>query len=278
MNSSARKTHQLYIQSKHRNSGTPSNYIVALPQVIQNDPNLNVYKITLKNFTTYNSWFIIKENADTITLSATPYTIPHGNYTYQRLAKVIQDILPNTTVKWIQEQNKMAFMFESSKVMYFDGIGTTLGFTPNQVYTGMTIESENPMQPYHDPHLFIHLQNIAPLSSSLVLSNHGGQMRIASILAKVLINASPFQLVSHQQILESEGIITNDDTLNVLEIYITDSDGNEFVDITEHEIVMTIECLDAEDFDTQDIIKELGEIKQWIKDLVVYKVTNRGVR
>lgn len=273
-----RKTHQLYIQSKHRDSGTPSNYVVSLPQVIQNDPNLNVYKITLKNFTTYNSWFIIKDNADTITLSGVPYEIPHGNYTYQRLSKVIQEILPNTTVKWIQEQNKMAFIFESSKVMYFDALGTTLGFIPTQVYTGMTIVSESPMLPYQDPHLFIHLQNIAPLADSLVISNHGGEMRISSILAKVLINASPFQLVSHQQILESEGIITNDNTLNALEIYITDSEGNEFVDITDHEIVMTIECLDAEDFDTQDIIRELGEIKQWIKDLVVYKVAGRGIR
>lgn len=270
-----RKTHTLYIQSQHRDSGTPSNYVVSLPQIIQSDPNLNVYKISLKSFTTYNSWFIVKDNADTVIVAGTPYTIPHGNYTYQRLAKVIQSIIPNTVVQWNQEQNKMSFTFQSSRSLSFDGLGTTLGFAPNTNYTGASIVSAFPMLPYNDPHIFIHLQNITPLADSLILSNHTGEMRIASVLSKVLINASPFQLVSYQQVLESDGIITTDNTLNALEFFITDSEGNEFKDIPENEMVLTIESLEVEDFDMQDVIKELGEIKQWIKDLVVYKVVGK---
>lgn len=270
-----KRTHQLYIQSKNRDSGTPSNYVVSLPQIIQSDPNLNVYKISLKNFTTYNSFFIVKDNADTIIVAGVSYTIPHGNYTYQRLAKVLQSTIPNTTVQWIQEQNKMAFSFPSSRTLSFDALGTTLGFTPSQVYTGATIVSPSPMVPYQDPHIFIHLQNITPLGDSLILSNHTGEMRVASILAKVLINASPFQLVTHQQVLESDGLISTDNTLNALEFFITDSEGNEFKDIPENEMVLTIESLDVEDYDMKDILKELGEMKQWLKDLVVYKVVGK---
>jgi hypothetical protein len=248
---------------------------VSLPQIIQSDPNLNVYKISLKNFTTYNSWFIVKDDADTVIVAGVPFTIPHGNYTYQRLSKVLQSTIPNTVVQWIQEQNKMAFSFPSSRTLSFDGLGTTLGFIPHQIYSGSEIVSPSPMLPYADPHIFIHLQNITPLADSLILSNHSGEMRVASILGKVLINASPFQLITHQQVLESDGLISTDNTLNALEFFITDSEGNEFIDIPENEMVLTIESLDVENTDMKDIIKEMGEIKQWLKDLVVYKVVGK---
>ena len=128
------------------------------------------------------------------------------------------------------------------------------------------------MMPYPDPHLFIHLQNIAPIADHLILSNHTGQMRMASILAKVLINASPFQLITHQQVLESAGIITADNTLNTLEILITNSNGEELTDLPEHELVLTIESVNVDDFDAKDMIDELREIHKWVKDLVSLKV------
>lgn len=267
-----KRTHTIYLTSKNRTSGTPSNYVVSLPQIIDADPNMEVVKVCLKNFTTYNSWFIVKEGANTITVSGTPYQIPLGNYAYQRLAKTIQAIVSNSTVQWIQEQNRMAFIFPTSRTISFDGLGTTLGFIPNQSYSGTTIVSQTQMLPYADPHLFIHLQNIAPTAEHLILSNHTGEMRVASILAKVLINASPFQLITHQQVLESDGIITADATLNALEIFITDSDGREFLDCPDHELVLTLESMDVEDYDAKDMLDELREIRKWVRDLVTLKI------
>jgi len=218
----------------------------------------------------------VKAGANSIAVSGSVYTIPQGNYTYQRLAKTIQSIIPNVSVQWIQEQNKMAFIFPSSRTMIFDDLGTTLGFKPNQNYSGTTIVSPSPMLPYNDPHLFIHLQNIAPMAEHLILSNHTGEMRVASILAKVLINASPFQLITHQQVLESDGVVTADNTLNSLEVFITDSEGKEFVDCPEHELVLTLESMDVEDYDAKDMIEELREIRKWVRDLVTLKVLPWG--
>lgn len=271
-----RKTHTLYLQSKHRDTGTPSNYVISLPQVINADPNIEFVKVSLKTFTTYNSWFIVKEGANTIEVNGIPFQIPSGNYTYQRLAKAIEYELPNSTVRWIQEQNTMELKFPTFRTLEFDGLGTTLGFVPFEPYSGTKITSQTPMLPYYDPHLFIHLQNISPVAESLVMSNHTGEVRVASILAKVLINASPFQLITHQQVLESEGIITADNTLNSLEIFITDSDGNEFLDCPENELVITIESMDAEDYNSKEMIEELKEIKKWVRDLVTLKVLPRS--
>jgi hypothetical protein len=266
------RSHTIYISSKFRDSGTSSNYVVSLPQIIDSKTNIQNFKISLQNFTTYNSWFIIKNTADSINVNGTLFKLPHGNYTYQKLAKVLQSLVLSSSVQWIQEQNKIAFSFTSNTNISFDGLGTTLGFQPYQIYSGLMIISPDPMMPYPDPHIFIHLQNIAPMAEHLILSNHSGQMRMASILAKVLINASPFQLITHQQVLESQGIITADNTLNTLEIFITNSNGEELIDLPEHELVLSIESVDVDDFDAKDMIKELTEIKTWLRDIATMKV------
>ena len=108
----------------------------------------------------------------------------------------------------------------------------------------------------------------------MCLSNHDpdGEVTMGSILAKVLVNASPFQLITHQQVLDSEGLWTMDNCLGVLEVVITDNDGHEFTAIGEHEIVLSIESQELEDYDTKRIVEELKEMRRTLKDLLLYKV------
>jgi len=272
---SLKRSHTLYLHSKHRDNGEPYQYTISIPEVIQSDPNLEKFKISLQSFTTYNSWFIVKGGANTIRVNNTPYTIPNGNYTYQKLAKVIQSIIPNSQVSWNMETNSMIFTYSTYSVTRFDNIGTTLGFIPNTDYTGTQIYSQTPMVPYEDCFLMIHLQNISPMAEHLVFSNHTGEVRMASILAKVLINANPFQLITYQQTLDSEGIYTSDNTLGSLEILITDSDGNIFYDMPEHSFTLTIESVDVDDYDMKDLIAETKEIKKWVRDLTTLKLYKR---
>ena len=271
---SLKRSHKLYLQSKHRESGTPSNYIISLPEIIRSDANEEYFKISLQNFTTYNSWYLVKDDADTITIDGTPISIPHGTYTYQRLSRILEASI-DATVQWLQDTNTMAFMFNTSKTISFDNLGTLLGFTPYTNYTGSVITSPFKMTPYEHPHIIIHLNNIAPVEDHLCLSNHTGEVRLANILGKVLINAPPFQLITHQQVLESESLFTADNSLGALEFYITDNDGNEFTDMTDHEMVLTIESVDIEDYDMKDLLKEIKEVRATLKDLLMFKVLGR---
>jgi hypothetical protein len=166
----------------------------------------------------------------------------------------------------------MTFTFTASRTIRFDDIGLTLGFTPNTDFTGTTFTSQSVMNPYPDPYLMIHLQNISPMAEHLVFSNHTGEVRVASILAKVLINASPFQLITHNQVLESDGIYTTENTVGQLEILITDSEGRPFIDMPEHSLALTIESVDVEDFDTKTLIDEVKQIKNWVRDILSLKV------
>jgi hypothetical protein len=269
---SLKRSHTLYLSSKYRDSGTPYQYTISLPEVIENDPMMEKFKVTLQSFTTYNSWFIVKEGSNTIYVNNLKYTIPSGNYTYQKLAKTIQSIVPSCQVSWNMETNSMTFSYTHYSVTRFDDMGMTLGFLPNTEYVGTQVYSQTPMLPYPDPFLMIHLQNISPMEQNLVMSNHTGEVRIASILAKVLINASPFQLITHQQVLDGEGIYTAENSVGNLEILITDSEGNPFVDMPDHSFTLTIQSIDVEDYDTKDLLAEVKDIKKWMRDLVSLKV------
>lgn len=269
-----KSTHTIFVQSKHRNSGTTSNYDIILPDVIVSDPMLEKFKISLKDFSVYNTWYLVDTCGDTITIDGTPYTIPHGTYTYQRLAKIIE-AATGATVRWLQDQNKIRIVFEQSKTVRFDDIGTLLGFVPYQDYTGDTLISDNPMTPYEMTHLYIHLNNVAPIESNMDFSNMSGSMRPCSILGRVLVNASPFQLITYQQVLESDGIMTADNSITKMEILITDAEGNELDFLPEHELTLKIDVYDVDDTDTKDTLRELKEIRSVLKDMLMYKVLNR---
>jgi hypothetical protein len=271
---SLKRSHVLYLQSKNRESGTTSQYTISLPEVIESDPNLERFKISLQSFSVYYTWYLVKDGSNTISIDGGAYTLPNGTYTYQRLARLIESIT-GASVTWLTDSNKMLFTFNTSKTITFDGLGTILGFLPYVEYTGQSISSPLVMTPYEQTHLLVHLNNVSPMYDHLCLSNHTGEVRMANILGKVLVNASPFQLVTYQQVLENQSLYSNDNSLGVLEILITDNDGNIFTDMVEHEMVLTIESVDVDDFNTKNMIDILKDMKQTLKDLLVYQVLKR---
>lgn len=265
-----KRSHVLYLQSKHRTTGTTSQYTVILPDFIQSDPNLELFKVSLMAFTTYNDMLQIKDGKDTMTVNNVDYVVPSGTYTYQRLAKTLSSLL-NVPVTWNVELNSITFAFNVSTTIRFDGLAEVLGFDANVTYTGTLITSLRAMHPIEPTHIMVHLNNVSPVEDHLNLSNHSGQVRVANVLAKVLINASPFQLVSYNQVLETDGLYTGDNTLQTLEFLMTDNDGNPMLDLPEHELVLRIESEDIDDYDQKGMIQELKEIKQTLKDIFLYR-------
>lgn len=267
---SLKRSHLLYLQSKHRTTGTTSQYTVALPNIIESDPNQELFKVSLIAFTTYNDMLQIKEGRDTITINNVDYVVPWGTYTYQRLAKIISSLI-NTHVSWNVETNAMTFVFNVSTSLMFDGIGETLGFDAYTTYTGTQITSLRAMHPIEPSHIMVHLNNVSPVDDHLNLSNHSGEVRVANVLAKVLINASPFQLISYNQVLDNDGLYTGDNTLQTLEFVITDNDCVPLTDLPEHEMVLRIESEDIDNYEMKDVIRELKEIRQTLKDQMLMK-------
>ena len=271
-----KRSHVLYLQSKHRTTGTTSQYTITLPDLIQSDPNRELFKVSLMAFTTYNDMLQIKEGKDTITIAhtnnqhSTDYYVPWGTYTYQRLARVIQGLI-DRPVLWNVETNSMTFTLNNNTSIRFDGLGEVLGFDANVSYTGAQITSLRAMHPIEPTHIMVHLNNVSPVEDHLNLSNHSGEVRVSNVLAKVLINASPFQLVSYNQVLETDGLYTGDNTLQTLEFIMTDNDGNQMLDLPEHELVLRIESEDIDDYDQKGMIQELKEIKQTLKDIFLYR-------
>jgi hypothetical protein len=269
-----KRSHTVYIQSKYRDTGRSTNYTIALPDIITNDANLEKFKICLQDFSVYNQWYLVSpERGNKITVNGFPYTIATGTYTFAGLIEAIQSYLDfqDCEVIYYPETNKVRFSFQSSATMTMDDIGKILGFTPLEEYTGMVIQSRTPLVPCPQTHIYMHLINISPLNDHLTLSNHTGEVRPADILAKILINASPFQLVTYQQVLERDGLYTNDNSLDKLEVMITDADGNELKNFPEHDYTIKIESMPIEDVDLVDIKKSLEEIKTTLGDIFLQK-------
>lgn len=271
---SLKRSHTLYLQSKYRTLGTTSQYTLALPDFIQSDPNNELFKVSLVSFTTYNDILQITDNCNTVRVDNVDYVIPYGTYTFQKLARTLQAIL-TIPVHWNTELNAITFVFDTETTVRFDDIAYILGFDSDVNYTGTNITSIRAMKPMKPTHLMIHLNNVSVVNEHLNLSNHTGEIRISNVLAKVLINAEPYRLITYNQILENEGLYTGENSLNLLEILITDNDGNEVASLPEHELVLKIETVDVEDYDTKSIINELREMRQTLKDLLVYKVLRR---
>lgn len=268
--SGLKRSHVLYLQSKHRTTGTTSQYTITLPNLIQSDPNLELFKVSLMAFTTYNDMLQIKDGRDTLTVNNVDYVVPSGTYTYQRLAKALSSLL-SVPVTWNVELNAMTFAFNASTSIRFDGLAEVLGFDAGVTYTGSMITSLRAMRPIEPTHIMVNLLNVSPVDDHLCLSNHSGQVRVCNVLAKVLINASPFQLVTYNQVLETDGLYTSDNTLQTLEFLMTNNDGEELTDLAEHEIVLRIESVDINNADTEDMLRELREIRQTVKDMFLYR-------
>lgn len=268
--SNLKRSHTLYLQSKHRDTGNTSQYTINLPSFITNDANNEIFKVSLVSFSTYNDFLQVKSGKDTITKDGMDYVIPHGTYTFQNLSKALRSLL-GVPVVWDTEINAMSFQFSTTTTLKFDDIAYILGFDAGVSYMGTIITSVRAMKPYEPTHIVVHLNNIQPVQEHLNLSNHTGEVRVANVLAKVLINASPFQLISYEQVLESNGLYSADNSLQVLEFMMTDNDNNLLVDIPEHELVLRIESIDVNDTDTKDMIRELKEIKSTLKDIFMYK-------
>ena len=83
-----KRTHTLYLQSKHRTNGSSSQYTITLPDVIQSSPNLEKFKISLLQFSTYNDFLQIREGSNTLTVNNVIITLPNG--TFQKLAKLLE--------------------------------------------------------------------------------------------------------------------------------------------------------------------------------------------
>jgi hypothetical protein len=110
-------------------------------------------------------------------------------------------------------------------------------------------------------------------------SNMDGEVRQSSILSKILINAPPFQLITFQQLLESDGLWSADNSIERLEFVFTDMNGVELEGLPEHELTIRIESYTMSDVKMKDLLKEIKEIKTILKDLFLSKyLKNRGLQ
>jgi hypothetical protein len=278
------KTNYLYIQSKYRQSGTPYNYSIILPpNMLDSDPQYEIFKITLMDFEMYFSWYVVTTGFNTITFlnnatsASTVVTIPEGTYSYFNLARKITSLYPACTCSWLLDQNKFQFTFSQSHTMSFDGIYEILGFDYGATPSGTSITSQNVLVPLRYPDVVMNLSNITPVDSMVTLTNVGsGEMRPSNMLAIIPINASPFQLITYRPNNAGDrGLYSSDNSLNVLEVSFTNIDGVPLTYLPEHSFNLKIEVHNIQDEQKTQLLEDVSEMKGLLKDLFMMKALKR---
>ena len=281
--SQIKKTNYIHIQSKYRQSGDTYNYSVIIPpSVLDSDPQYEIFKITLLDFETYFSWYVVTTNFNTITFTnnvtsaVTVVTIPDGNYSFYNLARKISAMYPSCTCTWLVDQNKFSFVFSQSHTITFDGIYETLGFNYGESHVGTTITSTNVLIPLKYSDIVMNLSNITPVDSMVTLTNVGGEVRPTNILATIGVSGSPFQLIRYCPPNSGErGLYSSDNSLNALEVSFTNIDGVALTYLPEHSFTLKIEVLQLEDEARTNMMNDIEEIKGLLKDLFMIKALKR---
>lgn len=278
------KTNYLYIQSKYRQAGTPWNYNIVLPpNMLDSDPQYEIFKITLMDFEMYFSWYVVTTGFNTITFTnnvtsaSTVVTIPEGTYSFFNLARQISALYPTCSCSWLLDQNKFQFTFSQSHTMSFDGIYEILGFDYGATPSGTSITSQNVLVPLRYPDVVMNLSNITPVDSMVTLTNVGsGEMRPSNMLAIIPINASPFQLITYRPNNAGDrGLYSSDNSLNVLEVSFTNIDGVPLTYLPEHSFNLKIEVHNIQDEQKTQLLEDVSEMKGLLKDLFMMKALKR---
>jgi hypothetical protein len=277
------KTNYVHVQSKYRQSGDTWNYsIIIPPNMMDSDPQYEIFKITLLDFETYFSWYQITSGFNTITFTnnvtnaVTVVTIPDGNYSFYNLARKISAVYPSCQCTWLVDQNIFSFVFSQNHTITFDGMYETLGFNYGETPSGTTIISSNVLIPLKYPDILMNLNNITPVDSMCTLTNIGGEIRPSNMLATIGVNGSPFQLIRYCPNNSGErGLYSSDNSLNALEISFTNIDGVALNYLPEHSFTLKIEVLQLEDEARTNMMEDIAEIKGLLKDLFMMKALKR---
>lgn len=280
------RSHHLYICSENRDpNDTAYQFRLEIPSnlISLNDPATQRMKVSLMNFSCDCLWFEINNTnnsfifTNTITNTDETITIPEGNYTFQQLALTISQLYPECYCEWIQETNKLKFMFQDNHEISFIGLSyNTLGFDEiDDGISGDTIISTKSLQTRANNIMYVRINDVILANDCLNLDNFNDpHAKPSNILCAIPVNASPFTTIFYDNSVygRDSGIYLSNPKLNNLNLSFTDKNGEYLDYITDWNMQLLVEIFDIEDNVMVDIASTLQSINDTLRKLLIYKV------
>jgi hypothetical protein len=228
------KTQYLFIQSKNRNRGDAWDFEITFPDGGIECSKDEVITFTLMNFELPFSWYMVNSTnntftfTNTITNTSTIISLDYGNYSYRKLADVINEQYNGVFCEYLVPQNKIQFTFSQNHSITLSGKSyQVLGFNSNETPQGTTITSTNQLQQGTQiTEVCLSLLGLAPYRDAFNLDTIGKSIQISNVLLAMPFSVNPFEIMSFRNYNNQNTMFVANKKVNTIRFTLTDFDDN----------------------------------------------------
>lgn len=241
---------------EYKNGILKSDVKFNIPFLIRKDKSILYNTIRLLHAEIPYSFYIINEYNNILNTSLGNIVMPYGNYnanTFMRMIKPLMHVNMNISFdtsngKFTFTHNQPFTIYDTSTCKLLLGFNSTLNSSNGQI-----------VMPY--PCNFLGTQNLYIKTSNLLLENYNTATKDYITLFSIPVNVPPFGIIMYDNIAGSKNYVKNTNTINSLEIIITD-DFNNPIDFNNTDWTITIE-VEA----TIQVIQNTRTINEFLNDI-----------
>jgi len=275
------KSELLYISSKNRFSGTPSDFIVRIPNNMMNVTDRKGYmKIIVMDAIINRSWYSVQDSNNTFTVFdgevSITYDIPEGFSTVKTLRSRLESLLSGWSVVWDKRTNKFTIKPPPGKTytLSFDDFSCELfGFRCSSQPSGdyyNPIVSEVPVRINRESAVLIHT-DLPRIENEVVDNVFQSDFLESDILIKIPISVPPFDnIVYSAQNNDLYSFVTSSTNLNSIRFYLTDENNRKLELPYDWSLTIKVEYIyeDVADNDSS-MESNIAKIRDYIKYLIL---------
>jgi hypothetical protein len=269
----ARQVSYLFVNSKNRITGTPSDFTVNFNNELIKAPKNHYIQLSVEQVSINRSWYSIQEGLNTFDIvdsnsNTTTVTFPIGYYTVNDVRARLQQVLSTWNIIYDKRTNKFNITRPSNAVSWYKfiffntAISNLLGYDvteqPTFTLATMTLESSKPARVNEDASILIHTDITRQKFSAI--DNITPILTESDVLCSVPIQSAPFDNVVY--------IKSNDEfTYNVLapsihrvRFYITNEEGTPLQLAYDWNIVLGVKYIPFEKNDVDNALKDIRDM------------------
>jgi hypothetical protein len=273
------RVEMLYINSKNRYIGTPSDFYVTIPNNMINllDRKGRI-KFTVMDAIINRSWYSIQENNNTFTVSdgttSTEYNIPVGYHSVKTLKTVLQELLVNWTITWDKYTDKCTFKPPNNGKVYTlsfnDASCELFGFKQNDTPSGTyssPIVSGYPLKVNRESAVLIHA-DIPKLENSVVDNILQSDFYESDVIIKIPIDVAPFDnLIYMANGTDLYSFVSSASNINEIRFWISDEHNRRLEVPYDWTLTMRIEYI--YDDEPTGVHTNIERIRDYLKYIIL---------
>lgn len=208
---------------QYNNGSMKSDLLCKVPNMSFHDDSIKEIFLSFVHCEIPNSFYLVNSTNNTLIINATTYTIPSGNYNAINFLNTIQSgILTALSITGIYNTITNKYTFTSGVAFTIQPTSTCykfLGLQQGTSYNGTTITSIYPAN-------FLPISRLIVKSTAFNTSNYNAYDNSTDMILSVQNSSSSGALILWNNYSNTKYDISSLDNLNLIDINITDDQGN----------------------------------------------------